>query len=167
MVMSALLTAICCAATMAVRIPSPTGGYINAGDSIVLLSAFLLGPFWGAAAAGIGSALADILAGYMVYAPATLVIKALMALCAGMMLKKAGAKAPVRSAMPAAAAAEVIMILGYFGFTATVLGFGWGALPEVPGNIVQGIFGAVAGTALFAALINIPYVRALSGIERR
>ena len=41
--------------TIVVQIPSPLGGYIHLGDMAVLLCGFLLGPIWGAAAAGIGS----------------------------------------------------------------------------------------------------------------
>lgn len=85
LVLTALLAAMACAATMAIRVPTPTGGYVNLGDAVVLLGAYLLGPGWGAAAAGIGSALADLLGGYPMYVPATLVIKAVMAaLAAGL-----------------------------------------------------------------------------------
>ena len=74
-----VLTALTTVATMHIRIPTITKGYINLGDTIVNIAAWMLGPFYGAAAAGIGSALADLLAGYTVYVPATLIIKALMA----------------------------------------------------------------------------------------
>ena len=74
MVMTALLAALSCAATMAIRIPSPTGGYMNLGDTVVLLGAYLLGGAYGAAAGAIGPALADLFSGYMTYVPATLVI---------------------------------------------------------------------------------------------
>ena len=82
MVMTALLAALACVATLVIRIPSPTGGYMNLGDTVVLLSAYLLGPAWGAVAAGLGSALADLFSGYTAYVPATLLIKALMAAAA-------------------------------------------------------------------------------------
>ena len=82
LVLAALMAALCTLLTLVIRIPSPMGGYLNLGDCAVLLSAWLLGPAAGAAAAGLGSALADLL-GYPLYAPATLVIKALMAAAAG------------------------------------------------------------------------------------
>ncbi|MBR7188906.1 MAG: ECF transporter S component, partial [Clostridia bacterium] len=46
-VLVALFAALTCVATMFLRIPSPTGGYLNLGDGIALLSAFLLGPWLG------------------------------------------------------------------------------------------------------------------------
>ena len=69
----ALLMAIVCVCTM-VAIPLPIG-FFNLGDAACILSAHLLGPFLGVIAAAIGSALADILLGYAVYAPATALIK--------------------------------------------------------------------------------------------
>ncbi len=80
LVLTALFAALCTVATM---IAFPAGpGYINAGDIVLLLAAFTLAPTQAMLAAGIGSALADLLNGYAMYAPATFVIKALMALCA-------------------------------------------------------------------------------------
>jgi len=49
MVMAAVLAALACVATMVVQIPSPMNGFVNLGDCFVLLSGWLLGPWWGAA----------------------------------------------------------------------------------------------------------------------
>ena len=110
LVMASLLAALCCVATMVIRIPSPTGGYMNLGDTVVILSAYLLGPAWGAAASGLGSALADLFSGYTAYVPGTLVIKALMAACAAwiyLLMKKRAA------ALPVAALAVLVFFTGY------------------------------------------------------
>ena len=84
MVLTALLAALTCVATMIIQIPSPMNGYVNLGDCFVLLSGWLLGPWLGFAASGIGSMLADIFLGYTHYAPGTLVIKGLVALVAAL-----------------------------------------------------------------------------------
>ena len=75
---------------MVVQIPSPLNWFVNLGDCFVLLSGWLLGPWWGAAAGGIGSMLADLLLGYGHYAPGTLVIKGLMALVGALVFKALG-----------------------------------------------------------------------------
>ena len=63
-VMTALFAALACVATMSIRIPTPgTGGYIHPGDAIVILSGVVLGPSYGLLAAGIGSAMSDLLGG--------------------------------------------------------------------------------------------------------
>ena len=75
LVLAALMAALTYVATSIVQIPSPMQGYVNLGDCIVLLSGWILGPWWGAAAGGIGSMLVDLIGGYGHYAPGTLVIK--------------------------------------------------------------------------------------------
>ena len=88
-VITALFAALTFAATMAVRIPTPgTNGYIHPGDALVILSGVILGPSNGFLAAGIGSALADLLGGYFVYAPITFLIKGLVALCCGLIFQR-------------------------------------------------------------------------------
>ena len=82
LVMAALLAALTCVTTMIITVPSPLKGYLNLGDSVVLLSGWLLSPAYGFLAAGLGSAMADIFSGYVIYAPATFVIKGLMAFVA-------------------------------------------------------------------------------------
>ena len=74
-VTAALMAALACAATMMIKIPSPLKGYLNLGDCIVLVSGWMLSPAYAFFAAGFGSALADVFSGYVLYAPATFVIK--------------------------------------------------------------------------------------------
>lgn len=156
----ALFTALTTAATMVVRVPSPTGGYVNAGDAVVLLCAFVLGPVPGAVAAGIGSALADIFGSYFLYAPATLVIKGLTALVAGLLLRGVAQLHPLRAVL-SGIAGEAVMVGGYYVFEAVFITNSWvGALVEIPGNLVQAAFGVAAGTALLFALRDTPLLRA-------
>jgi uncharacterized membrane protein len=75
--------------TIAVAIPVPfTNGYVHPGDSMILLGALMLGRRRGAFAAGVGSALADLIIGYSVWAPFTLVIKGVMAFTTGLIIEK-------------------------------------------------------------------------------
>lgn len=64
-----------------------TGGYVHLGDALVLSCGVVLGKKYGALAAGIGSALADIQLGYVSWAIPTLIIKALMAYIIGYMFE--------------------------------------------------------------------------------
>ena len=152
LVMTGLFAALTCVATMVLVIPSPTGGYMNLGDAVVLLGAFLLGPACGAVAGGIGAALADLLAGYAVYVPATLVIKALMGVTAGLLYRVAGkGRGPVGLAA-CGAAAEAIMVVGYWLYDGFLLGSLAGAAAGIPANLAQAAFGLTAAALLTAAL---------------
>ena len=105
------------------------------------------------------------MAGYVQYFPGTFVTKAVMSLIAGALLLKFGEKRPVLTTVLAGLAAECVMILGYFAYEGLLLGYGWGAAGSIPTNIVQGIFGAAASSALFAALIKTPYARRELGLS--
>ena len=147
-VVSSLFAALVCVATMIIKIPSPLKGYINLGDCIILLSAFILPKGYKFLTAGIGSALADVFLGYIVYAPATFVINGSMAVvfCVGFsLLSKKISKLPSR--ILSDIFAEITMILGYFLFEGFLYGF-VPSLVNIPANMVQGIAGLIIGVIL-------------------
>ena len=140
---------------MLIQIPTPTKGYVNLGDCLVNISAWLLGPAFGAAAAGIGSAMADVLSGYTLYAPATLVIKALMAAVSWAVYRAAVQKfRTFPSRILAAVAAEFIMSLGYFLFEALLSRSFAAAAVGIPANLVQGALGAALATAVYELVLS-------------
>ncbi len=150
-----VLTALTTVATMLIRIPTITKGYINLGDTIVNIAAWMLGPFYGAAAAGIGSALADLLAGYTVYVPATLVIKALMAVVCYYLYQAISRKQhSVWARIISAIASELVMLVGYAVFEGFFYGSVSAAVLSLSGNVVQGIFGVGASVALYELVIR-------------
>ncbi len=147
-VTASMLAALCCVATMIIKIPSPLKGYINLGDCVVLLSGWLLSPAYGFAAAGFGSALADVFSGYIVYAPATLVIKGIMAIIAHFCFKGLHNKlGNTPSRIIGGILAEIVMILGYFVFEGFLYGFAPSAV-NIPANGMQGIAGVIIGIIL-------------------
>ncbi|ELC8442971.1 ECF transporter S component [Clostridium perfringens] len=85
-VFTALMIAIIFISANLIRIPT-VGGFVHLGDCMVLLSAALLGKRRGAIASGIGMALVDLYSGYIIWAPFTFIIKALMAYIAGYLLE--------------------------------------------------------------------------------
>ena len=143
LVLAALFAALCTVMTMVIQVPSPMQGYVNLGDCAVLLSAWVLGPWYGGAAAGLGSMLADLLS-YPHYAPGTLVIKFTMAVAAAYIFEAMRERSGKLAAL--------IMVLGYFGYASLWLGKGLAAAASIPGNLVQGVFGIAAGIAVYAVL---------------
>ena len=158
-VITALFAALACVATMIIKVPTVGRyGYVYIGDTIVLLSAWMIGGVYGALAAGIGSALSDFISGYGSYVPGTFVIKFLMALVAYLVfvtIKKANTKDSkgmnVVAYIVSGVVAEVIMVLGYFLYESTLLGYGLGAVPSIGSNSIQGVTCLVLGfIAIFA-----------------
>ena len=150
LVLSALMAALVYVATSIIQIPSPMSGYVNLGDCFVLLSGWLLGPWYGGAAAGIGSMLVDLLGVYAHYAPGTLVIKAVDAIAAALIFRALGRGK--NAMLVSGIVGEVIMVLGYFAYASTILGKGLAAAASIPGNIVQGVAGIAIGMVLAVVL---------------
>lgn len=149
-VISALFAALSLVATLFFAIPLPTG-YANLGDCFAFLAGFVLGGPWGCAAAGVGIALADLLGGYGVYAIATFIIKAFIALC-GAFAAKFAKEGKFRFVIVAALSllGEAMMVLGYFFFESVFLGVGAAAVASVLGNLTQAAVGVVTSTILAA-----------------
>ncbi len=151
LVIAALLAALVCVATMVIKIPSPLKGYINLGDCVVLVAGWMLSPTYGFLAAGLGSALADLFSGYVTYAPATFVIKGLMALIVFYVFKLLNTKiGKLPSRIISGIAAEIMMVLGYYVFEGFMYGFA-PSLVNIPPNSIQGLAGLIIGTILITA----------------
>ena len=80
--MGGVMAALVFVMTYLPKVPVPvTGGYVHLGDGMIFLAAMLLGPV-GVAAAAVGSALSDLVGGYMTYIIPTFLIKGAIALVA-------------------------------------------------------------------------------------
>ncbi len=154
LVFAGMTGAIICVATIVFVIPLPVGGYVNLGDCFVIIAGYLLGGVYGSLASGIGSGLADLFLGYSVYAPFTFIIKALMATTVYIVMKivaEHSEKKKFAVMFLASLVAEVIMISGYFLLELCLYGFE-GALANVLGNAVQGLFGCVSSVLFYSVL---------------
>ncbi len=139
-VYSALFTALIFIGTQFIRIPLPLG-YFNMGDCFILLSAVVIGGPYAIIASALGATLADILSGYIIYAPATIIIKSVMVIImiASLKLgKNKGKKIQNILFLVGAILSEIIMMWGYFIYDTMIYSF-TGAIATLPGSILQGI----------------------------
>ena len=141
--------------TMLIQIPTPTKGYVNLGDCFVNIAGWMLGPIYGTLSAGIGSAIADIASGYVVYAVATLVIKSAMAAVSYFVFHSISKKHSTFAAtIVGAIAAEIIMVAGYALFEGFLYGSVGTALTGIPSNTVQGICGVITSVTLYELILK-------------
>lgn len=132
--LGAMLAAAVALATM-IHIPMPGMRiYFNLGEGVIYVIAILLGARFGALCGGIGAALADLLLGYPLWAPLTLLIKGSEGAVVGLL-------AP-RGRKSAILAGAVIMIAGYT--TSAGFLYGWKVAPmEFVTDLVQTGIGAI------------------------
>lgn len=164
LVLTGMMVALVFLATYTTKIPIPmTKGYFNVGDSVIIVTAILLGRNSGLIAGGLGAALSDFLGGYLVFAPATLVIKALEGFAAGWIAnggRENSGNAIVRRIV-AIVCGVSIMVAGYFLAEAYILGafdktLGLAAaVSELPINLLQAGISAVVGYTLSTLLLKL------------
>ncbi|GHU99478.1 membrane protein [Spirochaetia bacterium] len=144
----AVLTAVTTGLTLIVRIPfAPTRGYITLADVGVYFAAFALGPVVGLIAGGIGTGLADAIAGYPQWMVFSFLIHGIQGLAAGLV----GYKTNLPRMVIGFIVGTVIMVGGYFGVECLLYGIG-AAAAELPGNAFQNAAGAVVGIPLVFAV---------------
>lgn len=154
--MTSLFMALTCVATSIIKIPTiGTGGYIHPGDAFVILSGILLGPVYGALAGGIGSAMADLFSGYMVYVPITLLVKAFIAAGCGYIYHHLAIKisSSITKCILCGIFATLAVAAGYLFFESFL--YGSAALANVPANLVQGVSGLIISSIL------LPFIKKL------
>ncbi|MBQ7299404.1 MAG: ECF transporter S component [Clostridia bacterium] len=161
--LTAVFAALTCAGTF-VSVPLPIG-YFNLGDIFVLCAAWMLGPILGASSAAVGSALADILMGFPIYAPGTFVIKGGIALTAALLLPLLAKiiKNTTAVHLLAAICGEAVMVGGYFLYESVILGYGAGAAASLPGNTLQAVCGVIGAVMLYRLLYANRAVRRFLG----
>lgn len=164
LVMTGLMMCLVTVATMFIKIPIPiTQGYVHLGDSMIFLSVLVLGKKHGAAAAGLGSALGDILGGYAFWAPWTLIIKLLMGYILGAFVEHMEKNGKHRQEHGIAAVELIGMLLagiemaaGYYIVEAVMYGNFAAPMAALPWNIGQFAVGMVIASVIAAALCKTP-----------
>ena len=162
----AILIAVTALFTYVVRIPvAPTRGYINFGDVAIFFTAILFGPLTAFITGGVGTALADLLAGYAQWAPFSFLAHGLQGLGIGLIIKAARKmrrsssqeqdELPQKPGFVSLLIAFVVgtLIMGgiYFLTGGILVGFA-AAAAEIPGNILQNLVGILIGTPLALAV---------------
>jgi uncharacterized membrane protein len=146
----AVMTALVFVVTVFVKIPVPasSGAYLNVGDIVIYICAYVLGGPLTALIAGAGSCLADLAAGSAVYALPTLAIKGIMGFAAGTIMRKQRMPFYILGCI----AGGAVMTGGYAVFEALFFDTYY-MLSMLPFNLVQWA-GCVAFALIFYTVAN-------------
>jgi uncharacterized repeat protein (TIGR04002 family) len=145
-IISGVFTAMIFVLTMFVKFPVASG-YVHFGDALVYICASLLGP-WGIVAGAIGEGLADVAGGFAAYFPATVVVKALIALPFSLFNAKSEKLLSVKSGL-FTLLSGAITVLGYF-IADLIIDKSY-AIVDIPGNAIQALGSAIIFVIIAAA----------------
>lgn len=134
------------------------GGLIHFGNVPLFICAILFGKRSGAIAGGIGMALFDLLSGWTLWAPFTLVIVALMGFVVGLITEK---KNGIGWYILAMVATVPIKIIGYYLAEGIIYSNWISPLTAIPGNLIQ-----VGVAIIIVAIIIVPLKHAKNRIFR-
>lgn len=132
-----------------IAVPNGFGGNFNFGDAVLIVAVWCLGGI-GVAAGAVGATLADLAAGYAIYAPGTAAVKLLMGICV-LLLALLWRRRSILFRVCSALAAEAVMVAGYFLYETFLFGFAV-ALPSVPFNAAQAGIAVLIAPALMQIL---------------
>lgn len=155
------MAALTTVATAVLVVPFPsTQGYFNLGDSLVMISGFLLGPIGGFFAGGVGSAMADVVLGFPGYAPITFIAKGLEGLAVGLLSFRTSRSRKISAwDILGLLLGSAAMLLGYLLGEMFILGYTFevAVLELITINSIQVITGSIA-TVLVGPLLRV-YLR--------
>ncbi|WP_378954354.1 ECF transporter S component [Pelosinus sp. sgz500959] len=124
-----------CTSLVNLRLPvSANGGLVHLGNVPLFIIAILYGRRFGALAGGIGMALFDVVGGWFLWAPFTLVIVGLMGYTVGAICEK---RRTLTAYVLALVAACLIKVVGYYGAEGIIYGNWLTPMASIPGNLVQ------------------------------
>jgi uncharacterized membrane protein len=150
---TAAFTALVFVGTFFFQINLPLSkGYFNLGEAVIYVTALSFGPWIAAFAGGIGSLFSDVMAGYTVFAPWTLVIKGLEGLVVGLLFEKFK---KIEKQLKTSSPKETLTLL-VFGFvsSASIVIFGNAFYPD--GMVIWIVFSAIM---LLAIILAVYYVK--------
>lgn len=122
-------------------------GYVHCGDGFIILAACILPMPYAVTVGALGAMLADVLTGYAIWAPGSMIIKGLIAILFSCKAKKIINTRNLFMLLPAA----LISTTGYYFYEVLITGSFAVALTGIPGSIVQ----AIASSIVFV-LAGIP-----------
>ena len=146
-------TALVCVLTMFIQIQiiPAEGGMVHLGNVPLFFAAAFFGKRVGAVCGGLGMALSDLLSGWTMWAPGTLIVVGIMGFVFGLIVNK---KPTFVKLLLAVFAVLGIKLVGYYVFEVLMTGNWIAPWLSVPGNVLQ---------IATAAIISIPLILA-SGV---
>ena len=143
MCMSGVFAALVFAVTAYLHIPT-YNGYVHCGDGFIFIAACILPMPYSIAVGVVGAMLADLLTGFAIWAPGSMVIKGLIALIFSCKARKILTARNLIMLLPAA----LISVAGYYFYEVLITGSFVASLAGIPGSLVQ----AAASSIVFVVL---------------
>ncbi|TQR18627.1 ECF transporter S component [Psychrobacillus soli] len=160
MIITAMLIALVFVATVLLNIKLPitaNGGLVHLGTAMLFIASILFGPKKGAIAGAVGMGLFDLMMGWTLWAPFTIVARGLQGYIVGKIAWSNGRNGNSYVFNLVATICSVPFMLGVYYICERVI-FGSWVIPlaSIPGNLVQIVVGMCIALPVCAVLKKVP-----------
>ena len=147
MCLSGIFSALVFVITAYLHVPT-YNGYVHCGDGVIFIAACILPMPYSVAVGVLGAMLADLLTGFAIWAPGSMIIKGLLVLLFTCRSNKIVTKRNLVALLPAA----LISAAGYYLYEALITGSFTASLSGIPASLVQAAASSIVYVAIGAAM---------------
>lgn len=163
LIINAMLIALVFLSTFFLNIKLPiaaNGGLVHLGTAMLFIASILFGPKKAALAGAIGMGLFDIVGGWALWAPITIVARGLQGYIVGKIAWSKGRNGTSIAFNVIATIVSIPFMIAVYYIGEGILYGNWIApLASVPGDLVQNILGIIVAVPVCVALKKVPYFK--------
>ncbi|ETT88561.1 ECF transporter S component [Viridibacillus sp. FSL R5-0477] len=163
LILTSMLIALVFVATLLLNIKLPitaNGGLVHLGTAMLFIVSILFGPKKGAIAGAIGMGLFDLVSGWTLWAPFTILTRGLQGYIVGKIAWSNGRNGRSMGFNLLATIISVpFMLAGYYICEGVIFSSWIVPAASIPGNIVQNVVGICAAIPVCAVLKKLPFFK--------
>ena len=163
LIMTSMLVALVFLSTFFLNIKLPisvNGGLVHLGTGMLFIASILFGPKKGALAGAIGMGLFDIVGGWLLWAPITIVARGLQGFIVGKIAWSNGRKGSRLALNVTATIVSIPFMIAVYYFGEVILYGNWIVpLTSIPGDLLQNALGMIIAIPVCVALKKVPYFK--------
>ncbi|MFS0598820.1 ECF transporter S component [Peribacillus frigoritolerans] len=163
LIITAMLIALVFVSTFFLNIKLPiaaNGGLVHLGTAMLFIASILFGPKKAALAGAIGMGLFDIVGGWALWAPITIVARGLQGYTVGKIAWSKGRNGTSIAFNVIATIVSIPFMIAVYYIGEGILYGNWIApLASIPGDLVQNILGIIVAVPVCVALKKVPYFK--------
>ncbi|MCY8940243.1 MULTISPECIES: ECF transporter S component [Peribacillus] len=163
LIITAMLIALVFVSTFFLNIKLPiaaNGGLVHLGTAMLFIASILFGPKKAALAGAIGMGLFDIVGGWTLWAPITIVARGLQGYIVGKIAWSKGRNGTSIAFNVIATIVSIPFMIAVYYIGEGILYGNWIApLASIPGDLVQNILGIIVAVPVCVALKKVPYFK--------
>ncbi|SNS86350.1 Uncharacterized membrane protein [Bacillus sp. OK838] len=163
LIITAMLIALVFLSTFFLNIKLPiaaNGGLVHLGTAMLFIASILFGPKKAALAGAIGMGLFDIVGGWTLWAPITIVARGLQGYIVGKIAWSKGRNGTSIAFNVIATIVSIPFMIAVYYIGEGILYGNWIApLASIPGDLVQNILGIIVAVPVCVTLKKVPYFK--------